>query len=51
MSGRREGAALWHGYQGNRLCYRSQGWESWALQLPEGPIQIVGGSPDIRKPG
>lgn len=34
---------------GQSVVLQKQGWEFWALQLPEGLIEIVGRSPNIRK--
>lgn len=34
---------------GQSVVLQKQGWESRALQLPEGLIQRVGRSPNIRK--
>lgn len=49
MSGRRR--ELLCGMPGQSVVLQKQGWEFWALQLPEGLIEIVGRSPNIRKQG
>ena len=37
--------------RGQLVALQKQGWESRALQLPEGLIQIAGRSPNVRKDG